>query len=90
MPKEKTLTEKMKDLGEILKFVVLIETKPLSDIFEQVMLTREQFKQVTALIEKMMPLCEHGNRMITTNDDFTATIPNIPTCYSQAEIDNLK
>ncbi len=52
-----------------LKVVVFMETAPLSDTFEQVMLTEKQAKAVRDAIWMRMPKCECGSFNISTQDE---------------------
>lgn len=71
------------------KMVVLMESKPLTDDFEQVMLTEEQLAELHAMIEDFMPRCDKdANRYhMALNEDFSVKIPDIPDAYEKERIE---
>lgn len=79
-------------LGDTFKMVVLIEKHPLSDDFEQIMLTPEHYKCMTAALFEGLPRCnEFGHsekcKMIVTNDEVEAKMPNVRHVYTKEQID---
>lgn len=78
----------MDDLGG-QKVVVLMEVAPNTDRFAQVMLTREEFKSMTAGLWARLPLSPRGDevRIITTRStEFSdVRLPEIRTIYTQEE-----
>lgn len=70
------------------KWVIMFETKPLSDRFEQIMLTAEQARAIANILFAQMSASKTvpGAFVIPTNDDFAATLPNIPFSYSEDKV----
>lgn len=71
------------------KCIVLLEDEPLTDVFNQVMLTEEQAFKLRDLIESFMPRCpkdpkNHFHMALT--DDYQVTIKDIPDTYSAEDI----
>lgn len=72
----------IQDLGEIVRVVVLMETHPLTDVYSQVILTQEEFKQVTGLMWKFFPTTKDDEMKCVTVDDKRFTLPDMQTTYS--------
>lgn len=75
-----------------LKVVFFKETEPLSDKFEQIMLTPDQRGRVFKALNAEMQTCkeqgcECGGVCVITNEKHTYTFPNIQDEYSQEQID---
>lgn len=62
------------------KLVILLENEPLSDNFEQLMLTHDQVLKVLDLLESFMPH-EGKSFKVSTNSDFKIKIKDIPDSY---------
>lgn len=67
------------------KIILMFETAPLTDHFEQMMLTPFQLKAVVSYVQMIMPKEPRGGFGVMTNDDFAVTLPNIPICYTEEE-----
>lgn len=80
------------------KLVVFYEPEPLTDAFEQVMLTPKQFKAVSAAVfgqmEKVSIECSCGKNHrvsnVITNEEHGYTFRDIKQCYTQKEKNDLK
>ena len=71
-----------------LKIVVFFELEPLTDDFEQMMLTKEQYKKLLDCLEEMLPPNGRGGRVITTDEDEAHNFANIRTFYSDKEVND--
>lgn len=69
-----------------IKVVVFMETKPLSDHFEQIMFTKESYKKIIDAIEKEMRH-EGKDFIVTTDDTHSSHFKDIKDYYTQEEID---
>ncbi len=73
------------------KVLVMLEVAPLSDKFEQIMLTEEQARKMRdalffILTPKADESLEYQEFQITTNDEVTATFPNVHDSYAEKDI----
>lgn len=70
---------------EGLKVVVFAEAEALSDRFEQIMFSPENFKKMTAAVESLMKPHPEGGFILVTNPDETYNFPNIKDIYTEEE-----
>lgn len=74
-----------------VKVLAFVEISPLSDKFEQIMLTEGQARKMRdALFLILCPEAkdEKNNQefVVTTNDEVTITIPNVKDTYTEKDI----
>jgi hypothetical protein len=63
----------------VVKVIVLMETEPLTDNFEQILMTQEQMKKVLDLIEGFMPHKGSSFQILTNGNPIK--IPDIMYAY---------
>lgn len=80
---------------DAVKVVILKEVAPLTDRFQQIVLTKAQFRIVLAALTGVMPPdnkpCSCGKVhedgfMVTTNDDHEYVLKDIPQWYTHEQI----
>lgn len=70
-----------------IKLVIFHETVPLTDTFEQLTLTHDQYIKILSLLETFMPKKGKDSFIVTTNDDFTYKFKDIPAFYKQKDLE---
>lgn len=77
-----------------LKVVVFMESKPLTDHFEQIVLTREQAKAMRdAILKSLHPefdMGKEGDFDILCNDKVAVTLPDVLDEYEPEQIKALQ
>lgn len=80
---------------DTVKVVIFKEVAPLSDKFEQIVLTESQFKEVLRTLTSVMPpdgrVCTCGQVhadgfVVVTDDEHQYTFPNIRQMYPREEV----
>lgn len=73
-----------------VKVLAFMEISPLSDKFEQIMLTEVQARKMRdALFLILCPAADEKDNqefVVTTNDEVTITIPNVKDTYTEKDI----
>ncbi len=71
-----------------VKIVMLLEREPLTDEFDQVMLTETQYLQVVRLIQGFMPTCNAGvpHMHMILERRHRVKIPNIRSNFGDDEV----
>lgn len=86
MDQGRPLTQEEKEILYAQKMILMFESAPLSDNFEQIMLSPTQMRAVIQFTQGMMPKDPWGGFWIKTNDKFKATFKDIPICYEESEL----
>lgn len=76
---------------DITKLIVMIEVAPLTDKFQQLILTRKQFQAFSKVLADQMPRCKdcHGFDILLEDED-TYTFTDIREWRPDAEVERLK
>lgn len=78
--------DQVEALGENVKVVIFIESEPLSDRFNQIMLTQEQRKRMLEALRKEMRPLPGGGFDVWMSNVHEYTFPNIKDDYTTEEI----
>lgn len=72
------------------KVVLFFETAPLSDNFQQIKITHEDFKKFTKFMFEEILLKDEKGSMVITEDTQEFSFPNIPQFYTKESINTFE